>query len=105
VVVVAQPFLYVGLLIWIFRGLHTPLWIPFALHLLTFFLIALVCHGELAKDRPTTKHLTEFFLWMSVGGMLGGMFNALLAPIIFIRPIEYQVMLAVACLLRPTIAS
>ena len=41
-------------------------------HLVAFFLSALVCHGELAKDRPSVAHLTEFYLWMSVGGMLGG---------------------------------
>jgi hypothetical protein len=105
VVVVAQPFVLIALLLLIFKGQNSPLWLPFTLNLLAFFSVAMVCHGELAKDRPTTKHLTEFFLWMSVGGMVGGMFNALLAPFIFVRPIEYQVILAVACLLRPTISS
>jgi SAM-dependent methyltransferase len=105
VVVIAQPFVLIALLLIIFKGQHSPLWLPFSLNLLVFFSIALVCHGELAKDRPTTKYLTEFFLWMSVGGMLGGMFNALLAPLIFVRPIEYQIMMAVACALRPTIPS
>jgi hypothetical protein len=104
-VVVAQPFVLIALLLLIFKGQNSPLWLPFTLNLLAFFSVAMVCHGELAKDRPTTKHLTEFFLWMSVGGMLGGMFNALLAPFVFVRPVEYQVMLAVACLLRPTISS
>ena len=41
-------------------------------HLAAFLLTALVCHGELAKDRPSVSHLTEFYLWMSVGGVLGG---------------------------------
>ena len=48
-----------------------------------FFLVTMVCHGELAKDRPTTRHLTEYFLLMSVGGALGGLFNAMIAPQIF----------------------
>ena len=52
-------------------------------HLAAFLLTALVCHGELAKDRPSVAHLTEFYLWMSVGGMLGGIFNVLIAPQIF----------------------
>ncbi len=46
------------------------LWIP--LDLLTLFSVALVCHGELARSRPSTKRLTEFYLWMSVGGVLAG---------------------------------
>ena len=53
------------------------------LHLIAFFATALVCHGELAKDRPPARHLTEFYLWISIGGVCGGFFNALLAPLIF----------------------
>lgn len=66
-----------------------------------FFGAALVCHGELARDRPTPKHLTEFFLWMSVGGMLGGLFNALIAPLIFWGVVEFPIAIIVACLLLP----
>ena len=61
----------------------------------------MVCHGELADARPSTIHLTEFYLWLSVGGVLGGLFNALLAPVIFKALTEYPLMIAVACLLRP----
>lgn len=52
-------------------------------HVAGFFATTMVCHGELAKDRPSTKHLTEFYLCMSIGGMLGGMFNGLVAPVVF----------------------
>ena len=55
------------------------------MHVLGFFTTTMVCHGELAKDRPSHKHLTEFYLMMSVGGMLGGLFNALLRPVIFTK--------------------
>lgn len=67
-----------------------------------FFLITMVCHGELAKDRPTTQHLTEYFLLMSVGGALGGLFNAMLAPQVFTGVAEFPIAIAVACFLRPT---
>ena len=50
------------------------------LHLLTFFVTAMVCHGELARRRPPAAGLTEFYLWMSLGGALGGVMNALLGP-------------------------
>jgi SAM-dependent methyltransferase len=71
------------------------------LHLLVLFLVALVCHGELALNRPAPRHLTEFYLWLSVGGVLGGFFNALLAPQLFRGIVEYQVGLVLACLLLP----
>jgi hypothetical protein len=77
-------------------------WLIMTLHLVAFFLIAMVCHGELAKDRPSTKHLTEYYLLMSVGGVLGGMFNALLAPLVFVYLEEYVIAMVAACLLRPT---
>jgi SAM-dependent methyltransferase len=71
-------------------------------HLLALFLVALVCHGELALSRPPARYLTEFYLWLSVGGVLGGLFNALLAPAIFPGVAEYQIGLVLACLLIPS---
>lgn len=62
-------------------------------HLLTFFFCGLLCHSELAKARPSTSHLTEYFLLISVGGVLGGIFNALVAPLIFLTPVEYPLVL------------
>ena len=77
----------------------------FALHLAAFFTTALVCHGELAKDRPSARHLTEFYLWMSVGGVLGGLFNALFAPLYLPYGIvEYPIAMVAACLMRPYMA-
>ena len=67
-----------------------------------FFLTALVCHGELAKDRPSVRHLTEFYLMMSVGGMIGGMFNGLIAPVVPIPYVwEFSLAVVCACLFRP----
>lgn len=68
-----------------------------ALHLLTFFLAALLCHGRLAADRPAPEHLTEFYLWLSVGGVLGGVFNALIAPVAFHSIVEYPLALVLSC--------
>ncbi len=70
-----------------------------ALHLAGFFVITMVSHGELAARRPPAAHLTEFYLYMSLGGVLGGIFNALLAPAIFSGVYEYPLMLAASCLL------
>ena len=71
-----------------------------ALHLLTFFFAAMLCHTELANARPKSSHLTEFYLTMSVGGALGGILNALIAPQIFLIPLEYTLVLLVVILLR-----
>ena len=71
------------------------------LHLAAFFLTALVCHGAMAADRPASEHLTEYYLWMSAGGVAGGLLCALLAPLVFNSVMEYPLMLVAACLLRP----
>ncbi len=71
------------------------------IHLLGFFATAMVCHRELADTRPSPEHLTEFYLWMSFGGMLGGMFNVLLAPLMYERVLEYPYALIIAFGLRP----
>lgn len=71
------------------------------LHIVTFFVVTLVCHSELARLRPSTTWLTDFYVIMSVGGMLGGLFNALVAPIAFTFITEYPLTLVLACFLMP----
>ena len=71
------------------------------LHLVVFFLAAMVCHGELVRCRPHQEHLTAFYLAMSCGGVLGGLFNALIAPLVFDRIAEYPLALVLACLALP----
>ncbi len=73
-----------------------------ALHLLAFFVTAMVCHRELADSRPRAEHLTEFYLWMSLGGVLGGVFNVILAPQLYDTLIEYPFALVIALGLRPS---
>lgn len=70
-------------------------------HCAAYFVIALICHTELSKKRPSPAHLTEFYLWLALGGMLGGLFNALLAPMIFTSIIEYPLVLCLALLVLP----
>jgi len=65
-----------------------------AMHLVAFFYLAVLCHGYLSGDRPSTTHLTDFYLSLAVGGALGGVFNSLLAPLIFTSVLEYPIALA-----------
>ncbi len=95
--VLAQPFLLIPIGVQQFDGVLLNIVLPMAV----FFVTTMVCHGELVKRRPQASHLTEFYLWMSLGGMLGGVFNVLLAPLLFNSVIEYPLMLVLACFLRP----
>jgi hypothetical protein len=66
------------------------------MHLLFFLSAALQCHLKLATGRPPANQLTQFYLCMSIGGVLGGIFNALLAPILFSSIVEYPLMIVIA---------
>jgi SAM-dependent methyltransferase len=68
-----------------------------ALHLLVFFVASLLCHTHLAQDRPPASYLTDFYLCLAVGGALGGVFNALVAPLLFDSIAEYPVALVLGC--------
>lgn len=81
-------------------GLSEPAWLVMGIHLGVFFVATMVCHARLAADRPEPERLTEFYLWMSIGGVLGGLFNTLLAPLLFNSVVEYPLALVAACWLR-----
>jgi SAM-dependent methyltransferase len=104
IMVFLEPFVIIPLSVFFFIQVKTALWQALPFHLLAFFVIAMVCHGELMHSRPPAGYLTEFYLWISVGGVLGGIFNALLAPILFNSVIEYPLIIVVACLLRPSLS-
>ena len=66
-----------------------------------FFTTAMLAHRTLYEARPAARYLTEFYLWMSLGGALGGMFAALVAPKIFNQIYEYPILLALSMACRP----
>lgn len=74
--------------------------IMLSLHLIVFFFAALLCHKKLADMRPAASELTGYYMIMSLGGVLGGIFNALLAPLIFVMPIEYILVLCTVLFVR-----
>jgi len=101
----ALPMLLLTLLITLVAQATEPIGLLIVVHLATFFVAAMVCHGAIARDRPAATYLTEFYLWMSVGGVLGGLFNALLAPLLFTTVLEYPLVLVLACLIQPSEAA
>jgi spermidine synthase len=72
-----------------------------ALNLAGFFVLALMCHGELAKRRPPARYLTSFYLYLSLGGVIGGIFAGLIAQHIFSWVAEYPLLIVAAALCRP----
>src|SRR5919112_1000461 len=100
--VAALPLVIAFLVItWLTNILRNPYWALILVHFAGFFVITMVLHGEVGRDRPPARHLTEFYLWVSVGGVLGGVFNALIAPVAFDTVIEYPLMIIMACLFLP----
>lgn len=79
-----------------------PIGVFLPLHLLVFFVIALMCHGELVRRRPGVESLTEFYLFLSLGGVMGGAFVALCAPVLFNTVFEYPLSLTLAAALLPS---
>jgi len=72
-------------------------------HFFLLFVVAMVCHGELARTRPDSAHLTYFYMAMSTGGVLGGIFNTILAPVLFVGIVEYPLIAVLACLMIPEV--
>jgi len=97
------PFLTVAGLIPGISQTKFPLPVFLLLYLLLLWTVAMVCHGELARNRPQVSRLTEFYLWISAGGVLGGIFNSLIAPVVFRSVLEFPLILILAALLRPPI--
>jgi uncharacterized membrane protein YfcA len=79
------------------RPTATLAWI--ALFLLAFFVVSLLAHRMLFEARPDARQLTVFYLTMSVGGALGGLFNSIFAPLFFDRLLEYPITVALIALL------
>lgn len=82
-------------------GVMLSWWIVLSLHAAGFFFSALVCHQAMAGRRPGPSRLTEFYLFVSLGGVIGGAATSFLAPVVFDKVLEYPLMLMLAGLARP----
>jgi hypothetical protein len=101
-VVAVQPLFIIGLAaVIVFDPVKTIVWL-IAVHVAVFFVCALMCHGEIARTRPAPQFLTAFYLWMSAGGVIGGVSAGLIAPHVFSWVAEYPILIALAALCRPT---
>jgi hypothetical protein len=99
-----QPLAIAGVVALLLTSGYVPLLPNLAAHLLTFFVITMACHGELARSRPHAAHLTAFYVALSFGGMVGGLFAGLMAPHTFSWVAEYPILVVLAVLCRPAFA-
>src|SRR3984957_10094212 len=99
-----QPLPLAPLVLTLVLDIRTWLTVDVALHLLTFFVTAMICHGLMAATRPQAAYLTRFYFCMSLGGVLGGIFSGLIAPHIFSWTAEYPLLVVAAALARPGLA-
>jgi hypothetical protein len=100
-VVTLIPVVVAPLAIGLLGGAKRYLFAMVVLNLAALVLLALLCHGELYRRRPEPAKLTEFYLWMSVGGVIGGLFAALAAPHLFSLTYEYPLLIVMALLAMP----
>jgi hypothetical protein len=98
----AQPLAIAGVVVLLAVGGEQNLLLTLGGHLFCFFVIAMACHGELARTRPPAKYLTGFYVALSFGGMVGGLFAGLIAPFTFSWVAEYPILLTLAALCRPS---
>jgi hypothetical protein len=91
-----QPMLALVMVIFLFWSQYLTVSALLPVHLLVFFATAMMCHGELAARRPAPHALTEFYLWIAVGGALGSALNVLVAPHLFRSVTEYPLMIALS---------
>jgi hypothetical protein len=96
-----QPVAIAGVVLLLAFGGEQNLLLTLGGHQLCFFVIAMACHGELARTRPAAKYLTGFYVALSFGGMVGGLFAGLIAPFTFSWIAEYPILLALAAICRP----
>ncbi len=97
----AQPFAIAAIVVLLAYNDTDQLLLNLGGHLIAFFIIAMASHGELARQRPPAEHLTIFYLALSAGGMIGGLFAGLIAPFAFSWVAEYPILLVLAALCRP----
>jgi hypothetical protein len=90
----------VGLLV-LSQTKHESWFVTATTGVVVFFTSAMVAHRTLYEARPPARHLTQFYLWMSLGGALGGLSAALIAPKIFNEVFEYPLLLALSMACRP----
>ena len=98
------PLAVIMLVVSLALGAADQIVVLIALNLVGFFILALMCHGELARRRPPARYLTSVYLYLSLGGVIGGIFAGLVAQHLFSWVAEYPLLIIFAALCLPGLA-
>ncbi|MEO0412759.1 MAG: fused MFS/spermidine synthase [Pseudomonadota bacterium] len=96
-----QPFCVIAALLTMNVLDGIPVTILGGIAIAAYFTTTMVAHRRLADERPDAAHLTEFYIFMSLGGVIGGSLVALVAPVVFNSIVEYPALLILGLLTRP----
>lgn len=95
--VVSLPLvIFITSLLFVFKAIISTYFVAF--HLLVFFILCILCHGKLAQSAPDKKDLTEFYIYIALGGMLGGACIVFLVPLLFKTTNDYFILIYMSCL-------
>lgn len=97
--IVIAPLFVAGAITLATTKIILPVGLLLLVHWGGLFLISSALHGDLASSRPHPEYLTEFYFWISLGGVLGGLFNSIVAPLIFSTLLEYPFLLGLSLLI------
>lgn len=80
-----------------------PTWLTLAAHAVIFFVVCVCLHGMLVDSRPPPAQLSRLYLAMAVGGACGGLFNAVVAPLVFDAHHEFPLAIAAVAGIMPRV--
>lgn len=83
-------------------NLRPPWVVELAITLGVVFFGCWICHSDVARERPSGEHVTDFYLWLAVGGFLGGFFGNIVAPLVFDSAAEYPLSLVLLAVVLAT---
>jgi spermidine synthase len=94
-------FLVFTILGFIFGISQVIAWQLVLFNLLSFFVLAVLCHGQLFLRRPKPQLLTLFYFCLAIGGVLAGIFNGIIAPHVFNQVFEYPLAILLTVFVVP----
>lgn len=93
------PITITGVIVMLLLGGDVAIWLQLAAYCSALFVACLICHGELARLKPHPSQLTRYYLYLCAGGALGGIFVAILAPLLFTSYFEFPLSLLITAAL------
>ncbi len=81
--------------------LPIPHQVSFLVSTIIFYQVSKSIHNQLYEHRPAVQYLPQFYLFTASGGVLGGLFNGVVAPLEYKFTLEYPLLLLLVLLISP----